>query len=426
MPAPPLDQKDISIRRDQGLRFHLPLVCCLLGTLAGCAGAMRGTAAAPGQPSVPGQVGRDHRAISSSETATGTRGVAIGVRETLTSKVLHEDRELLVYTPPSYGTSERAFPVLYLLDGEVHFHHVTGVVEFLASSGRILPMIVVGIVNTDRSRDFTPSYEEDVANSGGANKFERFIETELIPRIDQRYRTLPYRILVGHSFGGLLAMHILVERPELFDAYIAISPSLDWDRELIQRRAKKRWKGDQPLDKFLYFTLGTEPKAITRGNRDFATFLQASAPPGLTWSFEMMTHDDHGSTPHKSVYSGLEKLFADWRLPAGMEEPAAIAAHYQAVSKRFHISAKAPENALNLLGYRLLAADKNQQAIEIFRMAVAAYPTSPNVYDSLGEALEKVGDHKQALVNYERAVEYATQQGHPQLEIFQRNRDRLR
>ena len=352
--------------------------------------------------------------------------IAIGTRGSVTSEVLGEERQFLVYTPPAYADSARAFPVLYLLDGDAHFHHVTGLVAFLANVGRVPPMIVVGISNTERSRDFTPSTEQRLPNSGGAENFVRFLETELIPTIEKKYRTQPYRILVGHSFGGLLTMHTLVEHPELFHAYVAVSPSLDWDNRRIERRAKELWKDGKSPDGFLYFTLGNELDDITRANQAFAAFLQANAPAQLSWSFELMNDEDHGTTPHRTIHNGLHKLFADWRLPPDIEDPAAIQAHYQALSKRIHLPVNPPENALNQLGYRLLSQDRNHEAIDVFRLVLATYPKSPNAYDSLGEALEKIGEKKEALANYELAVENGAAQADQLLDTFTQNRDRLR
>jgi len=368
---------------------------------------------------------------SPTAAASGTselvaRALSIGAHGALTSNVLRERREYLVYTPPSYADPESRFPVLYLLDAEAHFHHVTGIVAFLAEIGHIPPMIVVGVVNTERTRDLTPSREAHLPTSGGADSFVRFLETELIPAIDARYRTYPYRILVGHSFGGLLATHVLVEHPQLFDAYVAASPSLDWGEGLVLRRAREHWRGGHRLDRFFYFSLGDEPEAITLSNEEFAAFLDTDAPSGLVWSFEHMPSEDHGGTPHRTVYDGLCELFADLRLPGDLRLRAAVEAHYRALSERFRFPLQPSETSLTDLGYRLLSENQDLQAVAIFSLLVDTYRESPNAYDSYGEALEKIGELERALESYELAVERATAQDHQLLELFIGNRDRLR
>jgi hypothetical protein len=385
------------------------------------------TAPGPGATVAPGGAERSSKTAALPEvTELLARALSIGAHGAIDSKLLGERREYLVYTPPSYVDPESKFPVLYLLDAEAHFHHVTGIVAFLADIGRIPPMIVVGVVNTERTRDLTPSRETHLATSGGAESFVRFLETELIPAIDARYRTHPYRILVGHSFGGLFATHVLVEHPQLFDAYVAASPSLDWGQGLIVRRARERWKGGQRLDGFLYFSLGDEPKEITQSNEELAAFLGTRAPSGLVWAFEHMRGEGHLGTAHRTVYEGLNELFKDLRLPGDLRLPAAVEAHYRALSERFRFPLRPSETSLTNLGYRLLSEDQHHQAVGIFRLLVDTYPDSPNAQDSLGEALEKIGEPEGALESYELAVERATAQGHQLLELFVRNRDRLR
>lgn len=128
-------------------------------------------------------------------------------------------------------------------------------------------LIVVGITNTDRTRDLTPTNaslwradgtEAKLPTSGGADKFLKFIETELIPKVEANYRTQPYRVFAGHSFGGLFALHTFLTRPELFNAYIAVSPTMDWDNHLLSRKAEEFFKDRKELNKTLYLTLANE------------------------------------------------------------------------------------------------------------------------------------------------------------------------
>jgi uncharacterized protein len=152
--------------------------------------------------------------------------ITIGKKHRLNSKVLNEERPYWVHLPASYHDTIHApqyYPVLYLLDGDSHFHSVTGVVNFMGAgiNGNIqIPeCIVVALPNTDRTRDLTPTHTKIdwdgkenpfYETSGGANAFLQFIREELFPIIESSYRTLPYRVLVGHSFGGLLALHSLL------------------------------------------------------------------------------------------------------------------------------------------------------------------------------------------------------------------------
>jgi len=402
-------------------------LACLVTSVVVVTSACQTSTPVPGATDSPDGAQRDPSTAASPEMSDLlARALSIGEYGALDSKVLGERREYLVYTPPSHSDPETRFPVLYLLDGEAHFHHLSGIVAFLADIGRIPPMIVVGVVNTRRTRDLTPSPVARLPTSGGADAFARFLETELIPTVDARYRTHPYRILVGHSFGGLLATHVLVEHPRLFDAYVAASPSLDWDDGLILRHARERWADGRPLDRFLYVSVGDESEGILRSSEEFAAFLGTGAPSGLVWSFAHMRGEDHGSTPHRTVYDGLNELFADLRLPDGLRDRAAVEAHYRALSERFRFPMHPSELSLTELGYRLLGENRDDQAVGIFRLLADTYPESPNAHDSLGEALERSGEAERALEQYELAVELADAQRHQLLAIFVRNRDRLR
>jgi enterochelin esterase-like enzyme len=125
--------------------------------------------------------------------------VPLAERLAITSKILDEERTYLVRTPRGYDPKE-SYPLLVLLDGIDHLGYVSGVADFLASNGRVPPMLIVAIENTNRARDLLqPS---DNATTEGAEKFLAFIADELIPDVGTKYPLKPYRILVGHSNAG--------------------------------------------------------------------------------------------------------------------------------------------------------------------------------------------------------------------------------
>ena len=225
-----------------------------------------------------------------------------------------------------------------------HFHHTTGTMQFLARTGRMPEMIIVGIPNTtDRTRDLTPpetSEENRFPTSGGADDMLKFMRTELIPHIDKNYRTTSYKLLIGHSFGGLFAIHALVHHSEIFDAYLSISPSLWWDGQLLVDQAETFLTENPDYQAKLYMTMGNEGGDMLGGAWKLAAVLEEKAPDGLDWEFHLMEKEDHGSVPHRSTYNGLEAIFDDWRIKdiyalyqdGGME---AIQAHYSPNSGDF-------------------------------------------------------------------------------------------
>jgi predicted alpha/beta superfamily hydrolase len=170
--------------------------------------------------------------------------VACGERLTLHSKILGKERTAFISVPASYTQGTQRYPVLYLTDAQWQFDQSRTSAAFLARNGLIPEIIVVGVTNSDRTRDLYATKADFKQNgrtipfptSGNADQFLEFLEKELIPRIESTYRTTPLRILAGHSAGGNFALHTMRVRPELFQVIIAASPWLAWDdaRELKQ------------------------------------------------------------------------------------------------------------------------------------------------------------------------------------------------
>ncbi len=365
-------------------------------------------------------------AAAVSATAASAQPIAIGDTTTLRSEILDEERTLLVYLPQGYDTSAERYPVLYLLDGETRFHHTTGTVQSLARSGHIPQMIVVGVTNTDRTRDLTPAWsgEDDpddnwnenlLAGSGGADNFLRFLGDELVPHVDSTYRTAPFRLLVGHSFGGLFAVHALTSEPDLFGAVLAISPSLHWDGGMPVERAAELFAARPDFTGHFYVTMADEGGEMMTEYRELQSLLRHRAPAGLSWQARLFDGEDHGSVPIPSVHLALKAFYPRWRTPAfALDEGLkAVEGHFAALSADYGYPVPVPENVVNNLGYRFLGQDKVEEAVAVFESNVERYPGSANVYDSLGEGLEAAGKLEKARELYERAHKMGQEQEDP-------------
>lgn len=235
------------------------------------------------------------------------RFFTIGIKESSHSDVLQEDRPFFVYVPPYSSKSGKKFPVLYLLDGEAHFHSVSGLIQILGTGvneTRVVPeMIVVAIPNTgDRKKDLTP---------GGGENMLKFIQTELIPYIDKSYPTNNSRTLVGHSLGGLMAIYALYTMPETFDAYIAIDPSLWWDNQLLLKRADTVLSSKKFDNKYLYVAQANtlENGATNEHFESIKEFVKVLESPkntsGIHWAYKYYPDDSHSSVPMISEYDAL-------------------------------------------------------------------------------------------------------------------------
>jgi uncharacterized protein len=351
---------------------------------------------------------------------------------TIKSEVLGEERHILVRTPIGYETNKESYPVLYMTDGDAHMAHTASTIDFLSRNGRMSEMIVVGIINTDRTRDLTPTKAvgPNAAQSptaGGSDNFLKFIETELIPAIEKSYRVHPYRALAGHSLGGLFVVHTMITRPELFKAYVAVSPSLQWSDEATLKRAEEFLKTRKELNATLFTSLGNEQGDIGDSFDMFKQALAKSQIKGFEWQAEELKDEDHGSVVLRSHYLGMRKVFDGWQMPrdvanGGIEGGLKGAeAHYQKLTQKFGYPIPVPEFLINQIGYQYLQAGKPEDAIAAFKSNVEHYPNSANVYDSLGEAYERGGKIELAAPLYEKAQMLGKQNNDPNAAIFAQN-----
>jgi predicted alpha/beta superfamily hydrolase len=355
------------------------------------------------------------------------------------SNILNEDRVIWVRMPAAAQGKKESYAVLYMTDAGPNVNEIGSTIDFLADTNFMPPLIVVAIANTDRNRDLTPSHAgvkhsdgtvDPIPTSGGADKFLDFIQTELVPEIEKRYPTHPYRIFAGHSLGGLFGVYALVSRPELFNACIATSPSLWWDDFRVLHQAEEFFAKQKEFNKVLFFALGNESGQMTEGFEQLRKMLGANRPAGFVAKSARYNDEIHSSTELLGHYDGLRTIFTGWPMPrdektdvrvGGLE---GVEQHYRALSDRFGFKVSA-EREINSLGYNLLGDKKIEEALQAFRRNVELYPQSANVYDSFADGLEAAGKLDLAVQNVQKAVEVATQNGDPLLPAFRKHLDRL-
>jgi hypothetical protein len=370
----------------------------------------------------------------------GQTAADVAERNALVSKVLGEERAFWVRVPDGYARSgETRYPVLYLTDGDFQMFHMVATVSFLEREGKIPQMIVVGVGNTDRTRDLTPSRasmlqldgtRREFPTSGGGPRFLEFFETELIPWVESRYRTQPFRIFAGHSLGGLFAVEAIASRPDLFRGVIVASPSLQWDEDHAVRDMRALFDTRKELPVTLHVTAGREADALVSSVRRFERLASKKGPKGFAATFSYHEDEDHGSIVLRTHYDGLRKIFAGFAPPTDENglfelEWAALKKHYAGVSKRLGYEVLVPERMTNMLGYQKLAQNRLDEAIAIFKENLAHWPHSPNVYDSLGEAYERSGRRDLAREQYAMAVKRSAGAGDPNEAVYKANLERV-
>ncbi|WP_221392591.1 alpha/beta hydrolase-fold protein [Dyadobacter sp. NIV53] len=368
--------------------------------------------------------------------------VIIGKIDSVQSKILGEKRKIMVHVPGgstgAYGKTR--YPVVYVLDGDAHFASVVGMIHQLSSvnGNTICPeMIVVAIPNTDRTRDLTPTHVDSdppymdstfSKTSGGGSDFLSFIEKELMPHIDSLYPTQPYKMLIGHSFGGLAVMNALTNRPGLFNSYICIDPSMWYDHMNFLKTTKKMLSGNKYAGISMYLGIAntmSEGMTLARLSKDTNTdnshirsifdldkFLKANAQNGLRYKSKYYPEDSHGSVPLIAEYDALRFIFDFYPMKIMISDfndtttvlTEKFTKHYTGVSKILGYKIAPPEGFVNSLGYEALSSKHLKKAESLFKLNITNYPESGNVYDSYGDYLVVKKDTKAAIVQFEKAL----------------------
>jgi len=341
-------------------------------------------------------------------------GSVVHTQYKINSLVLGEERTVLVRVPANYEMTNERFPVVYMTDAHPPQNAMmAGIIEQQAWSGMMPEMILVGIQNTNRSRDLTPVDDGKGGQVGGGAKFLQFIESEVIPLVEKNYRTQPFRIFAGHSLGGLFAVYAFTARPDLFNAYIAASPVLGYADNFTIKRAEELFKQNKEWKKTMFLGIGDEPEYIG-GFNAFQSLLKKMKPKDFEYEFREFKDENHGSVVLPVYYAGLRKIFAGWT-PPPTGSVAELEAHYKRLSNRFGYKITIPEELLNQIGYQFLRAGKYTEAIEVFKKNAENHPNAANCYDSLAEAYEKSGALRLARENYEKAYKMAEAHGETQL-----------
>jgi hypothetical protein len=381
-------------------------------------------------------------ALPATTYAQAGQSLVIGERLVIQSQVLKEARTLFITTPAGYAAGQDRYPVLYLLDGPTHVLHTLGTTQFLGANEFMPDVIIVGIANTDRTRDFTPTHiggteragsrVYEYPTSGGAPAFLRFLDTELVPLIDSRYRTLPFRVLCGHSLGGLFAMHTLVTQPALFQAYVATSPSLGWDDGLVMKRLEAATRDGKLPKTSLFLSAGNEGQALDEYLSTLEKLFTSQAPLGFRWQVMRMPDEDHGSIVLRSQYHGLRMIFDGWRMTRDAKAPAEwpalndVTAHYARVSERLGFPVSPPEGLVERVGLRALDRLAFAQAAALFRLNIRNHPNAARSHYVLGQALEGMAMFEDAVLSYEKALEIAVKAGDPQVAFYRRGLEAAR
>jgi len=361
-------------------------------------------------------------------------------RDSVYSKTLKEKRKIWVSIPePGEDTpyGNQHYPVLYVLDGDMQLTLAAMVQQMEGGSGNLsFPKMIVVAVSTaaNRNRDLTPTHSNgapmqdslSVANSGGGESFTTFLEKELIPHIDSIYPTAPYRVLFGHSFGGLFAINTLVHHTQLFNAYAAIEPSMWWDNQKLLKETKLAF--DEGKLKNIPLFLGiahTQPgqmdtSAVKKDNttptlhiRSIFQLRDMARLQGSSFSWKYYPDYNHGTVSTVAYYDALLSLFRFYSFdfpfptffaPAGSNS--ILTDRYKNLSGQMGYTVLPPPGFVSTLAHQLTGSKQWDRALELLTLNKDAHPESYLVYEELGDFYTKKGDKERAIAQYTIALKH--------------------
>lgn len=374
--------------------------------------------------------------FSITATSAQTTTITIGKTDSINSHILNEKRKVWIHVPYLEERElyeKQKYPVVYLLDGEAgNFAFLKTLIEQLSltNGNTIFPqMIIVGVQNTDRFRDFTPSHHKSHPSSGGGEQFISFLEKELIPHIDSLYPTAPYRILIGHSLGGLTVMHTLINHKGLFTAYVAIDPSMWWDSQKLLKQTEKALKSNLFSGKSLFLGIAnssmetemdikraqkdtTQSTLLIRSNLSLAKYLEENKKDNFDISWKYYSEEDHMSVPVIAKYDALRFIFKNYNLilkenyffDSTVKLDSLLTQQYTGASELLGYTVKPPGDIVNGLGSYMTMLNRFGMAENLLKMNATNYPNSYKVYEALGDFYLAKGETINAVNYFKKAL----------------------
>jgi predicted alpha/beta superfamily hydrolase len=224
----------------------------------------------------------------------------VGISHTINSNVLKEDRKIQVYLPKDYVSSNKTYPVIYLLDGQRFFLYGASLYQTFSEFNLSPDFITVGITNVQAKRMNT--------FSARAKDFGEFLQNEVISLIDANYRTSNKRLLFGWAYGGGFGLETVMSKPNLFDGYILSSP---FPISSKMERFKEFIKKHNSLSTFIYFVSDAKEFGVKEGTEELNTFL-SNNQTNLRWKFKVLSGEEHLSTVYPALFHGLQEYFENY------------------------------------------------------------------------------------------------------------------
>ncbi|MTI40822.1 alpha/beta hydrolase-fold protein [Fulvivirga lutimaris] len=327
----------------------------------------------------------------------------------LQSKTLDEERVLTIYRPANLD-SNSPITTIYLLDGEWNFNYTKGLIDLLIRWERIPNVALVSIKNVNRTRDFTPSEDEArFPGSGGAEQFLSFMQSELIPHIEETHFKSSNRLIIGHSFGGLFALFVLFEEADLFNGYVAISPSTWWkDKFLFNPEYQNAQIKNHPM---VYISTGEFDRGNVASNLEYYEWLKSNnLDDQMTLIYDSNRGESHFSNVSISIHKGLSHYFPGPELKTMIADTyadeglASLKPWYTELEKSMNGRLIPPTESILEIAAELYRNKKNKDALSLLQWFENIVPDNGNVHYYIGAIASDEGQKDLAMTHYNKAL----------------------
>jgi enterochelin esterase-like enzyme len=334
--------------------------------------------AAASETSAPPTAGAPFRVNEAGE-------VVIGVARQFESEILGGTVTYIEHLPADYATSGRNYPLVLQLDAQdpAVFAIASGTLDRLGVE-RIPPMILIGLSTTGVAADLSPCPPAK-GRPSAADVVLDFMDKEFLPHLVRTYRIDDFRILSGQSAAGLFSLYAFLARPDLFQAFVASSPTIACP-DLIRDRARATGlAGPRPHTLFVFHGQFDDPALVGNQMPGLKALLETPSRNGLRGYVRFV--ERAGCVPVTCLNDALLELFHDFVVSPeianrGVE---AIDAHYRGLSERYGFAIRAPEGVYLRLGAKRAREGRLDEAAAAFEALVARYPDSPRGRAFLGK-----------------------------------------
>jgi len=355
------------------------------------------------------------------------------------SKYIDETRTIAVSSPKQYKNSTKTYPIILILDDGLLFNTVNGIVNQLSNTSRMPETIVVSLSTGDKHRNyFAPNLynnHRDRKYNYGNNQeeFVRFLQLELLPTIEKKYRTNNFKMIVGFSPSSAIAVYTLLNKPDLFQAYVCfaagniIGDGYNKGERLIEE-LEKLYAKNKMRQNHLYVVSGSKDADgqpyISTNIKEFNQKLSKYNSQTTHTRAEIIEGEGHTDVILPGLIAAFDFIFPKekWLVDylTLIEEKGSarenISSFYKKLSNEYgfeiypNVDRIYSMSCLKNIGRRLLGTKKIEEAIGLYQYWVELYPRSHLPHYYLGLSYKENKENNKAIASFKKAYDIAITQ----------------